>query len=717
MSKSVEMRFIKNTPDNKIGDVTNMTLEGAQMYVDEGVTEYTSNPEISKIKTTKKLEIEVHKNEQIKFREDYFKSIDKTILTSKQLDSFSTARFEFNNVKKDKQNLQEELTELLIYYDELKSNLEVCSADDYIKMSKELKQKESIRTRLINSIHHIELNYILDNVLEVYLLQSEITEVFLLVDTHKKTYIKFNRTNLLTSIKLLMKQLFSSTPAKMSSSQLIDYLANNNYLKSVYDVGYYPNSDTKIFSYSGKTYFNEYTAGLYEIKKSSYKKLNHDNIKDLHTKLNFPLISKLIKHLTGDKRVFYTSTIELLTGDNKDLIKDELKHLRSILNLPNGEIKDIVDYCTTHLNELTPSEIKIYEDNYFYFLNWLSYIFNNPTKKIPTSCCFKTTPGAGKDFFLKFVLDNLFGSQNNISIGQNDLAGLTNGWLVNSRLVICNELQYSKEHAMVYENLKRWSSNLEIAVREMYKSQRMVQNFAHFLFFSNNDNFMKVEKNDRRYTIYNIEYPVPALVPYSLSPTLDDTEGKQLNPHTLNKELEEFTKFLNSNTTTYSIVSKPHETEFKTDVVDFHKQDYEIFIESFTEFSNITDMIKYYNTHSDSYKLDETNMIQYLDSVTLQSELIPNNILFDLFKCVCKSKGWNTRRGERSLFKILGQYPTFKGSKKQRYEVTKQSLRMKYLSLMPFNKEIVEEPKPKQEETQSSDPGVEYLDMLEEDLN
>jgi hypothetical protein len=151
------------------------------------------------------------------------------------------------------------------------------------------------------------------------------------------------------------------------------------------------------------------------------------------------------------------------------------------------------------------------EAKYNYFCKWLGFQLQNPTTKLATSIIFKGTQGTGKGTLAKLILKPIFGHRN-ISIATNNT--LNKGWgsfVKDKRLVICEEVSL-KFGSDAYQMVKDYSANSHISVECKFKDDEIIENYSHWLFFTNEDNPFKIEKGDRRHTIFHQDNPIDAEV-------------------------------------------------------------------------------------------------------------------------------------------------------------------------------------------------------------
>jgi hypothetical protein len=138
---------------------------------------------------------------------------------------------------------------------------------------------------------------------------------------------------------------------------------------------------------------------------------------------------------------------------------------------------------------------------YEHFLNWLSWIIQNPGKASGIMYLIHSLPGMGKGTFTEFMTEFVFGLHCTIQEGDfQELMGTFNGPLEGKMFTVFNELPMTtKEFHPYNEKLKKAITGKMGPVRKMYKESYEACNYNNFLAATNNKRCgIKVEQNDRR---------------------------------------------------------------------------------------------------------------------------------------------------------------------------------------------------------------------------
>lgn len=137
----------------------------------------------------------------------------------------------------------------------------------------------------------------------------------------------------------------------------------------------------------------------------------------------------------------------------------------------------------------------IFQEGYEHFLKFLAWKLQKPTELIPSHWIIQDDGGTGKTEILgDFILDRLF---NVAIIGQDELQSGFTGYMVNSTLVICEEIEgYDNE-----KKVKMLTGAKFITINEKFKSTFKIRNYNNFIFNSNDIKSLKINDKDRRFNV------------------------------------------------------------------------------------------------------------------------------------------------------------------------------------------------------------------------
>jgi hypothetical protein len=136
-----------------------------------------------------------------------------------------------------------------------------------------------------------------------------------------------------------------------------------------------------------------------------------------------------------------------------------------------------------------------------HFLNWLAYIFQT-RKKTKTAFLFHGVEGTGKGLLYQQVLSPLFGSEHTTLITTDTLQDRFNGWAHRKIFVCVDEFAVeAKDSRRIPEILRNLITEDTMALREMRRDVRTVDNSLNLILFTNVIDPFRLPESDRRYNV------------------------------------------------------------------------------------------------------------------------------------------------------------------------------------------------------------------------
>jgi len=134
-----------------------------------------------------------------------------------------------------------------------------------------------------------------------------------------------------------------------------------------------------------------------------------------------------------------------------------------------------------------------------HFLDAFAYLLQKPGTRLGHAILIIGSQGTGKSY-LGRVLRQLFGMANSRQISSSELFSPYTAWLANTQLVVIEELrgQNGKRGA---NELKALITEPDVRVNEKYIPVYEIQNHASFLAFTNEDEPIHLDHDDRRYMV------------------------------------------------------------------------------------------------------------------------------------------------------------------------------------------------------------------------
>ena len=220
------------------------------------------------------------------------------------------------------------------------------------------------------------------------------------------------------------------------------------------------------------------------------------------------------------------------------------------------------------------------EIEYDYFLKWLAWQIQNPLVRLPTSIIFQGEQGTGKSQFCNKVLKNIFGN-NFTEIGQTDINSDWNDYIMGKQLIVANEVIHNDNKFLVPDKLKNYVTDEYIRILRRFRDGIITRNYAQWIFVTNNDIPLKIDKDDRRYSVFKSKKLVNG---YELIKNLDEN---------LVEEIKYFMNYLLSLELNFDEVSQPLHNSAKDDLI---KANYNS-VEEFIELANETGGFDKLNSH------------------------------------------------------------------------------------------------------------------------
>jgi len=132
-------------------------------------------------------------------------------------------------------------------------------------------------------------------------------------------------------------------------------------------------------------------------------------------------------------------------------------------------------------------------------LDYLAFLVQNPGAKIMHSILILGAQGIGKSI-LQRLFAKLFGEENVAAPHNENLSGAFTGWAKHCQLVVINELmQVDKKD--FNNKIKPFITEPTIEIREMYRAPYTVKNCMNIIAFSNHDNALYIDADDRRWFV------------------------------------------------------------------------------------------------------------------------------------------------------------------------------------------------------------------------
>jgi hypothetical protein len=135
-------------------------------------------------------------------------------------------------------------------------------------------------------------------------------------------------------------------------------------------------------------------------------------------------------------------------------------------------------------------------------LDYLAHVVQRRGKKIAWAPLLKGNQGVGKDL-LMLPLAKFFGDENYRSVKASQMTGRFTGYL-ESEFIACVELKVTDRTKDLYEHLKELiapTADAKVTVERKGIDAYQIENRANFIFFSNHDNPILLDRDERRFLV------------------------------------------------------------------------------------------------------------------------------------------------------------------------------------------------------------------------
>ena len=163
-----------------------------------------------------------------------------------------------------------------------------------------------------------------------------------------------------------------------------------------------------------------------------------------------------------------------------------------------GDCADLLALLVHLLSESADTDAGILEVLNF-VLNWLAYPLKHPGAKMATALVVHGPQGSGKSLFFE-AYSQIFGEYAK-TIGQAQLESRYNDWASRALLLVCEEIVASNELTHYKNALKSYVTAETVQVETKFQPVRTEKNHANFVFLSNDNRPLALERDDRRHLV------------------------------------------------------------------------------------------------------------------------------------------------------------------------------------------------------------------------
>ena len=133
-------------------------------------------------------------------------------------------------------------------------------------------------------------------------------------------------------------------------------------------------------------------------------------------------------------------------------------------------------------------------------LDWLTYVYQNPGKRVCWALLLQGAQGTGKSFFAT-MMQQLMGS-GVTNLDPTAIEGRFTGWAHGSRLIVMEEIRISgTSKYTILDKMKPFVTNPTVQIEEKGRDHRTVPNFSSYLLLTNHKDSIPILEGDRRYCV------------------------------------------------------------------------------------------------------------------------------------------------------------------------------------------------------------------------
>ena len=151
-----------------------------------------------------------------------------------------------------------------------------------------------------------------------------------------------------------------------------------------------------------------------------------------------------------------------------------------------------------HIKDVCGRDDKMFQ----YFIGYIAYIIQKRVQA-GTALVFQSEQGVGKDLLFGFIMKYLIGSRYcAIPLDADQVLGRFSGLLENKLMVLMNEVSGKATFASNDRIKALIASQNKVTIERKGIDPYEVSNNMSFIFLTNNDNPVKIEKSDRRFVVF-----------------------------------------------------------------------------------------------------------------------------------------------------------------------------------------------------------------------
>jgi len=212
-----------------------------------------------------------------------------------------------------------------------------------------------------------------------------------------------------------------------------------------------------------------------------------------------------------------------------------------------------------------------------WFIHRIAAMMRFPYMRLPTSLILHGVQGSGKDT-MRLILERLLGRDFVSNIDGKSIQSQFNSYVAEKMIVFANEVFNWDKRTEIENFLKNYVTNDRITVNKKFMPEYMVDNFAFWIFATNDMNFVPFDETDRRYSYfyqgeslnrkfmhkYNLSNEDEAYIKHT-KPLIDYIKNKE--DQGAMDEFHQFYYYLMNLDIDFTLISKPLWTHEKRETI------------------------------------------------------------------------------------------------------------------------------------------------------
>lgn len=288
------------------------------------------------------------------------------------------------------------------------------------------------------------------------------------------------------------------------------------------------------------------------------------------------IMSTIYTKLSTENRIKKVFNINYEPSDSKFIYNENKKYFNTYNKTALWDYFKKENRYKFHLIEELMMNLCNNNKEYYDYLNkWLAWIIQNPLDKLPTAIILQGRQGSGKGTFKNLILDEIFG-HNCQEINQTHLESSFNEYLLGKQIIVANEVMHNENRQTLPNVLKNLVTDKTITISRKFKKEIVGKNYTHWIFCTNSDNPLKIDEDDRRYSVFYSNKVRKGLV----SELIKD----------LPYQKEQYISYLKTLDVSFEEVSEPLMTEAKAEIIDLNKDSVDKFCEYLKQFNSLEEL-------------------------------------------------------------------------------------------------------------------------------